>query len=539
MAAFEIQPPFLLRLKPVDVPGFPRPIDLIGGRLRIGRADDNDVTLPAEHFPSVSQHHCELAQAGSNLELLDKGSRNGTLVNGKPVKQARLSVGDVIQLGAIGPRFLVTSCNPLAETMFVDPRQVGVGALTPRELKQALGVPEGVGVDELVRARTRTHLVRVVLLLLLASTAAVLWGRSLWERGEKDHAQIASLHIQVEEAQRRREDEQRRREEDLTRAQTSADQHRAELIAEKQRLEDDRRSLQDRLDKLEKNGSASADDMGNLRGELDTTRGRLETALGELRLYNPVDLEQTRLSEVARVRSAIVLLEAVTTIEDTETGKTLYLAEEGGRAVPNFEDRGEPVAFESTGSGFCISPDGWILTNAHVVLPMADEPLLSGAAGLSVRPSVKLNAVFSGTDRRCPVEIVSIAHENEEDLALLRIEPFEGMPFIADFDTEAQVPNPGEDVYLFGFPLGNFALQQGDTVIASTFRGIISRLVDGKIQVDAGVHPGNSGGPVTDANGRIIGVVTSVQALPDRSAVYTIGYALPITDAKKIWPPRK
>jgi S1-C subfamily serine protease/pSer/pThr/pTyr-binding forkhead associated (FHA) protein len=530
MPATDIQPPNTLRLKPVDVEGFPRPIDLLGGRLRIGRASDNDVTLPAEHFPSVSQHHCEIVLSGQRLEVLDMGSRNGTLVNGKPVKHALLSTGDVIQLGAIGPRFLVTSSNPLAETMFVDPRQIGVGALTPGELKQALGVPEGVGVEELVRSRTRMHLVRVVILLVLVSTAAVLWGKWIWERGAEDHLQIATLHEQVNEAQTRRE-------EDLARAHASFEQNRTALEAEKHRLEEDRRALQARLGKLEDEGNTSADELGNLRGELDTTRGQLENALEELRLYNPVDLEQARLGEVARVRTAIVLLEAITTIEDAETGKTLYLTEEDGRSVPNFEDRGQPVEFESTGSGFCVSPEGWILTNAHVVLPMEDEPLITGAAGLPVRSKVRLNAVFSGTDRRRPVQVVSIAHENEEDLALLRIEPFDGMPFIEGFDPDAKMPDPGEDVYLFGFPLGNFALQQGNTVIASTFRGIVSRLVDGKLQVDAGVHPGNSGGPVTDSNGHIIGVVTSVQALPDQSAVYTIGYALPITDAKKLWPP--
>ena len=57
------------------------------------------------------------------------------------------------------------------------------------------------------------------------------------------------------------------------------------------------------------------------------------------------------------------------------------------------------------------------------------------------------------------------------------------------------------------------------------------------MQVDAGVHPGNSGGPVTNSRGDVIGVVYSVQAMPDHSAVYTIGYAIPIRDASLVWPP--
>jgi S1-C subfamily serine protease len=90
---------------------------------------------------------------------------------------------------------------------------------------------------------------------------------------------------------------------------------------------------------------------------------------------------------------------------------------------------------------------------------------------------------------------------------------------------------------LLGFPLGNFALQEGRTVIASTFRGILSRIVDGSLQVDAGVHPGNSGGPITDPLGRVIGIVSSVQATPEQTAVYTIGYGIPIAEASSIWPP--
>ena len=529
MSQTQTQPPTALRLKPIEVAGFTRPIELANGRLSIGRADDNDLVLSAELFPSVSQHHCELVQVGDKLEISDRGSRNGTLVNGKAAKQAMLVPGDVIQLGAIGPRFLVTTSNPLAETMFVDPRQVGVGALTQVELKQALGVPEDVGVEELVKRGSRSNLLRLVLLVGLLAIVLVWAGRTLWQRGEADHARITALNDQLQ-------DNQRKREEDRERLSHTFEQSRSALEATKTRLESEGAKLQERIDKLEHEGSTSAEELDNLRTELGDTRGELDNARDELRRFNPLDLEQSRLTDVARVRSAIVLLEAVTTIEAVQSGKTLYIREEDGEAVPNFEDEGEPVAFESTGSGFCISAEGYILTNAHVVLPSEDESALTSAAGMSVRQRVAVQAVFSGSDKRHPIEVVSFADDGEEDLALVRIEPFEGMPFIDGFDPDAALPDPGEDVYLFGFPLGNFALQQGDTVIASTFRGIVSRHVDGKLQVDAGVHPGNSGGPVTDASGRVIGVVTSVQALPDQSAVYAMGYVLPISDAKRLWP---
>jgi serine protease Do len=163
--------------------------------------------------------------------------------------------------------------------------------------------------------------------------------------------------------------------------------------------------------------------------------------------------------------------------------------------------------------------------------------MLTAAGELSIEPVMEIKAVFSGTSKRHDAQVVRISTEDGADLALVKIEGFEDIPHIQDFRLDRQPLQPGSDVFLFGFPLGNYALQQGETVIASTFRGILSRVVDGYLQVDAGVHPGNSGGPVTDAHGRVVGVVFSVQALPDQSAVYTIGYAIPLSALSAIWPP--
>jgi putative serine protease PepD len=96
-------------------------------------------------------------------------------------------------------------------------------------------------------------------------------------------------------------------------------------------------------------------------------------------------------------------------------------------------------------------------------------------------------------------------------------------------------PTIGAEVYLHGFPLGKMALQDGDRVIASSFRGILSRRVSNWLQVDAAVHPGNSGGPLTDATGHVIGVVTRVQRIANEMIAPDMGYAIPIAAAARLW----
>lgn len=554
-----VREPNTMRLKPIQVPGFPRPIS-IEGTLSLGRAETNDVSLPADVFPSVSQHHARLVEAPEGLWVEDLGSRNGTLVNGEALqgsRRRRIGPGDVVQLGAIGPRFVVVAGSPLTETMFVDPskmqgKRIDLTKTAVTDLRQALGVPANVGVDELVRRRARRTQLAALALVLVGTTALVLWANGLWREGRETDARLAEHLVAGREQQQQRLDEVRReyrakldalegenaklgglvaslqsseteRQRDLTVVRTSFE-------SERERLERDRSELQGRLKRLENEGNTSSALFENLQREL-------EGAMHDLELFDPVNLAQARLREVRRVRATVVLLEVELHLRNKEDGKLLHVEEITGASLPNFEDRGRPWTIESTGSGFCVSPEGWILTNAHVVTPAETDPTLMAMRDLDIEPLLEISAVFSDTSTRCPVEVVKVANGAGEDLALVKIEPFDTMPYIESFDIDVQPPETGSDVFLFGFPLGNYALQQGDTVIASTFRGILSRVVDSYIQVDAGVHPGNSGGPVTDGNGRVIGVVFSVQALPDQSAVYTIGYAIPIGDARSVWPP--
>ena len=380
-----------------------------------------------------------------------------------------------------------------------------------------------------------------------AGRAVLAWfqfGAVRREGRTQQELELAQTQISaLEERQSERERKERRERLERERRIAGLEQQATELegTLELQRSEEAR--LLERIDELESQ-QASREEVARVEEELARTRADLVDARADLvttrekvDMFDPVNLAQARLSGVSRVRQSIVLIENETRVHERETGRTMHLDTRGGVPVPNFEGVGEEFVVGSTGAGFCVDGDGHVLTNQHVIDEPKDMPLELFAQDEKFEVRQTLEVVFSGTKRRIPARVVSTSPSGE-DLALLVIEPFEGMPALPEFATAATPPPAGSDIYLFGFPLGNLAVQEGETVIASTFRGILSRNVGGQMQVDAGVHPGNSGGPITDAAGRVVGVVVSVQALPDRTAVYTIGYGIPIARAADLWPPR-
>lgn len=542
-----------LRLKPVDVVGYPAPMDLRQDRagdadagLTAGRAEDNDIALVEGRHPSVSAHHCRFERRGDVLSVVDLGSSNGTLVNGRPVEGAvALAVGDLVRLGSVGPKFLVVGGRELNDTVFVRREELS---------------PNTGEVEEIVERGQRSSRLRLtvlVILLLCASGWVALESRrsasdmkdQLDARSAEYEERLADAYAQIaalDQRERIRAEEESDRSESRLATLRSLEGdllRRAETLeaSVKTRAAEEAR-LRERVVELERSGSEAGvldrvvRDLEAARADLDTTRSELRDARQRVDLLDPVNLAQARVSGVADVRRSVVLIENKVRIRNVETGKLLFLDGEGPAAEPNFEGRGAEFVLESTGSGFCIDEDGWIFTNAHVVGPPDNELLRAIRGTPLLEQIVDLTVVFSDQSTRHAASVHSTSDEGV-DLALVKIEPFAGMPVHEAFSTEVALPEPGSDIFLVGFPLGFLAVQDGETVISSIFRGILSRKVGDQIQVDAGVHPGNSGGPITDTAGRVVGIVVSVQALPDQTAVYTIGYGIPIHLTAELWPP--
>ncbi|HSO61254.1 MAG TPA: trypsin-like peptidase domain-containing protein, partial [Desulfobacterales bacterium] len=236
------------------------------------------------------------------------------------------------------------------------------------------------------------------------------------------------------------------------------------------------------------------------------------------------------------------------------------------------------------GTAFLVDQGGYLLTSRHVVCPWLEDPQFAGAMqyvrmhGVTAKFGYRLYLWFEGakafsragrmiegaeltdvyftenaysSDSSPRVDISGVANPPvrtrqlitsplRDDFAVIKVERVpEGLiPLPLDLDLDPRRLPKLTRVIALGFPLGSRTQQ--DAVNASVVRGNVRRAFENVFQIDASLHGGNSGGPVIDTRGKVIGIVSAVAMdysqglVPIAMPVWDIGLALPITEAVKL-----
>jgi pSer/pThr/pTyr-binding forkhead associated (FHA) protein len=423
--------------------------DLIGmgAEVFIGRSSACAIPLRSVADTVVSKRHAVVTfDKNGAATIRDLGSRNGTFLNGKPVRAPTpLALGDRINLGWEGPLFEVRTLGQAimsdAQGAPYQPRREpprtlsGMVAVAEEQARRAGGMRAGIFVRAMVRqlATTSSVAFRATTLVLFAGlVAAVIFVyHSAAERTARAEARLTTA------------------EHAFTAQMQAVQQHSSEEIA---RLRKD---------------LAAARRSSVSRAVLDSLQRRLR--------------EAESLATAPQAPSA----PGVAPHDFTD------VARESGRAVGLVIVR---FATDSImGSGFAITPSGYFVTNRHVVM--------DDARGTPRQISV----VMAETNIALSAEIASVSSAERQDVAVLRIRGYHG-PVMRAIDWVGRGAIQGAPAVILGFPFGTqLAADQGGYLHSTLFAGYIAQTGE-YIRFSGNTYLGVSGSPVFNTRGEVIGV---------------------------------
>ncbi|CAN5691178.1 N/A [soil metagenome] len=183
----------------------------------------------------------------------------------------------------------------------------------------------------------------------------------------------------------------------------------------------------------------------------------------------------------------------------------------------NYRSRPREIrqTLQSLGSGFIVNPEGYILTNQHVVERAADLKI-----EVTLNDGQTYNARY-------------ITGDEKKDLAFIKIDAPEPLPFISLDDLSPNLL--GQTVIVVGNALG-YSSSVSRGVLSGMNRDITIGKFEYKslLQTDAAINPGNSGGPLIDLSGRLVGVSSAKMAFTDQGVpTQGLGFAIPAESVRE------
>ena len=173
---------------------------------------------------------------------------------------------------------------------------------------------------------------------------------------------------------------------------------------------------------------------------------------------------------------------------------------------------GQRVQSASSGSGFVITQDGYIVTNQHVV---------ANASSINV-------TLYNGDTY--PATLVG--SDSDYDVAVLKIDAKDLPAVTLGSSTDVNV---GDTVMAIGNPLGELTFSMSQGIVSCVNRAInVEGTPFNMIQVDASINPGNSGGPLMNLYGEVVGIVSAKYSSYANTTVEGLGFAIPINDVQSI-----
>jgi serine protease Do len=210
---------------------------------------------------------------------------------------------------------------------------------------------------------------------------------------------------------------------------------------------------------------------------------------------NSTDIQTTITNSVEKVGPAVV------TIVGTVSGQMTFFGPTGDQTV--------------SGSGFFISDNGYIITNNHVVEGTKDVSII----------------LSDGTSEQASI----VGTDPYSDIAVLKTEGT--VPAVANLGN-SDLLQPGETVIAIGSPLGDFKNTVTVGVVSATGRSIDTGQgyqVEGLIQTDAAINQGNSGGPLVNLAGEVIGINNMIiRSLNSGTVTEGLGFAIPVNTAQAV-----
>ncbi len=212
-------------------------------------------------------------------------------------------------------------------------------------------------------------------------------------------------------------------------------------------------------------------------------------------VYDTTDIETSITQAVQNVGPAVV------TVVGTVPGQMTFFGQTGDSTV--------------SGSGVFIAEDGYILTNNHVV-----------------EDASQLQVILSDGSQQ---DVTLVGTDIYADLAVLKMAG--AVPAVAVLGN-SEVLDPGETVIAIGSPLGDFKNSVTVGVVSATGRSIDSGQgyqIEGLIQTDAAINEGNSGGPLVNLAGEVVGINTLVvRGSGSGTVAEGLGFALPVNTARAV-----